>query len=181
MVLHLGFSFPFGPADSKGVHFQKPLASQNLELESWNVKTVCVEGIEHTLPLLGGLTFRWPVVCGLTGGLPDTGHPLPPREPSVLSALPVSAQLLSAAKEAGLSIRKGQLSPRPGGGGSMKADCCCSNRGLCGNFGERSPGDAADGGRIGSVISCLASICEVWHLSAWMVRGTSLRCPLAQC
>lgn len=47
-----------------------------------------------------------------------------------------SAWLLSASKGAGLSFRKGQLSPGPGGGGSIKAARCYSNPGLCENFGE---------------------------------------------
>lgn len=61
-----------------------------------------------------------------------------------------SAWLLSASKGAGLSFRKGQLSPGPGGGGSIKAARCCSNPGLCENFGENSPGEATDGRRGGS-------------------------------
>lgn len=54
MVPHLGLSFPFGPADGLGGHFQKPLGSQNPDLESWNVETVSAWGSAEVDPLAGG-------------------------------------------------------------------------------------------------------------------------------
>ena len=139
MVPHLGLSFPFGPADGLGGHFQKPLGSQNPDLESWSVETVNAWGSTEVDPFAGGLTeaeggvkVRWPVVCGLAGRMPGC---LTPPFPSVPSALPVSAGSCLLPRRLDFLSGKGSccrawVRGRRGGGASIGVACCHSNSGL---------------------------------------------------
>lgn len=114
MTPHLGLSFPFGPLGRSGGYFQKPLGSENPELESWDVETVSAGsgGIEMgpfagRTEALGGIAIRWPVVC-MAGCMPGC---LTPPTPQPLACLPLcrSVPAPPAAGEAGLSFRKGQF------------------------------------------------------------------------
>lgn len=86
----------------------------------------------------------------------------PPPNP-VPSALPVigHCRLLLAAKEAGHSFRKGQLSPGPGhegggGAGSIKVPVALATL-ASGHFGENSPGKQRMEGE--EAVLSLAGVC----------------------
>lgn len=179
MVPHLGLSFPFGPADGLGGHFQKPLGSQNPDLESWNVETVSARGSTEVDPLAGGTSggsgrsqVRWPVVCGLAGRVPGClTPPFPACLPPCWSA-PAPAccpggwaffQERAVVAGPGCGVRVGGAAS----GWPVAIATLASRRELCG---EQPWGSNRWRTRRKTYLRP-ASVHEAWHLSAWIGGG----------
>lgn len=178
MVPHLGLSFPFGPADGLGGHFQKPLGSQNPDLESWNVETVSAWGSAEVAPLARGTNggsgrSRGQVASCVWPGWPHArllDTPLPQR------AFRPAGSAGSCLLPRRLGFLSGPLLPGLGAGlgwGGAASGwpvviaTLASRRELCG---EQPWGSNRWRARRKTYLR-LASVHEAWHLSAWIGGG----------